>query len=86
MTIAQRLVEEYNESSYALKARITLERRKIRKWEIDWQVSLDEDEEHKELTISVEVFQFEDGSMAIVPDNANATAIDPSFPASERLL
>ena len=88
MTIAERLVEEYNNSNYVGEVHNTLVRRQIRKWKISWEISLftDENEEGKESTVSVEVFQFEDGSLAIVPDKGNAATIDPSFPASERLL
>ena len=87
MTIAERLVEDYNGSSLVeednniVTAYQSIVRRQIRKWVI--HVNLDIIEAGP---MEIEVFQFEDGSLAIVPDMGNATAVDPSFPASERLL
>ena len=81
MTIAERLVDDYNNADAVEIPYQVLVRRQIRKWQIEVELNFTE-----QGTIYVQIFQFEDGSIAIVPDTANATAIDPSFPAAKRLL
>ena len=81
MTIAERVVQDFNSLDHVIESFTTIVRRHIRKWNV--QIDLEGTERG---TLEIQIFQFEDGSLAIVPDMANATAIDPSFPASERLL